>query len=73
MFDPWIVANAFATGFVADEMRSIQQAPSMNNAQLNAYLSGSFRNLQPKPKDCEGCGAPLKTYIHHCEYCRRAA
>lgn len=22
-------------------------------------------------KDCEGCGAPLKTYIHHCEYCRR--
>jgi hypothetical protein len=21
--------------------------------------------------DCEGCGAPLKAYIHHCEYCRR--
>ena len=29
----------------------------------------------PKPqvtaKDCEGCGAPLKAHIHHCEYCRR--
>lgn len=21
--------------------------------------------------DCKGCGAPLKAYIHHCEYCRR--
>lgn len=26
-----------------------------------------------KTKDCAGCGAPLKAYIHHCEYCRRAA
>lgn len=28
----------------------------------------------PKPepaKECQGCGAPLKAYIHHCEYCRR--
>jgi hypothetical protein len=24
-----------------------------------------------KTADCEGCGAPLKAYIHHCEYCRR--
>jgi len=29
---------------------------------------------RPKPAgDCKGCGAPLKPYIHHCEYCRRAA
>lgn len=28
---------------------------------------------RPKPAvDCKGCGAPLKAYIHQCEYCRRA-
>lgn len=26
----------------------------------------------PRHADCEGCGAPLKSYTHHCEYCRRA-
>ena len=31
-----------------------------------------WRSERPT-EDCKGCGAPLNTYIHHCEYCRRAA
>lgn len=32
----------------------------------------SRATAEPRKVDCEGCGAPLKAYIHHCEYCRRA-
>lgn len=28
--------------------------------------------LQGGRVDCYGCGAPLKSYTSHCEYCRRA-
>ena len=37
---------------------------------LDARPGGIARVSKPA-KDCEGCGAPLKAYIHHCEYCRR--
>lgn len=55
-----------------------QMASSCNsqNAQaLSGYLQNSiYMPATPAPQskgDCEGCGAPLKAYIHHCEYCRR--
>ena len=36
-------------------------------------LNAVVRLPRPAPaSDCVGCGAPLKAYIHHCEYCRRA-
>lgn len=55
---------------------------SIYEDMLNARPGGIVRvsnprNIQflPRPEasaDCKGCGAPLKSYIHHCEYCRRS-
>lgn len=55
--------------------------PSTYEDLMNARPGGIVRvghprNIQllPRPErasDCKGCGAPLKAYIHHCEYCRR--
>ena len=42
---------------------------------IQAQLLGhppSRVTAEPRKVECEGCGAPLKAYIHHCEYCRRA-
>jgi len=56
--------------------------PSTYEDLLNARPGGIVRVSHPRdiqflqrPKpaaDCKGCGAPLKAYIHNCEYCRRA-
>jgi len=64
--------------------RGIQnQMSNAYNSQYNSALNqmSSQFSAHPAPTrtpsgvarkaDCEGCGAPLKAYIHHCEYCRR--
>ena len=56
-----------------------QMANAYNN-QYNQAMCGYLQNsihmpATPAPQskgDCEGCGAPLKAHIHHCEYCRRS-
>jgi hypothetical protein len=53
-------------------------AQELARTQPGGYVRVSHPNaIQPLPQhqpsgDCEGCGAPLKAYIHHCEYCRRS-
>lgn len=53
---------------------------SIADALLSARPGGIVRVDRPdalrvvrreQAKDCEGCGAPLKAHIRHCEYCRR--
>ena len=60
-----------------------QMAAAYNNQYNSQGLSGinsCWQGLpspavkaEPRKADCEGCGAPLKAHVHHCEYCRRAA
>ena len=46
------------------------------NQMLNQFVAHPAPTRIPsgvaRKADCKGCGAPLKAYIHHCEYCRRA-
>lgn len=50
----------------------------LQNPQNGAYLQMAMALQHPslppakRVADCEGCGAPLKACIHHCEYCRRS-
>jgi hypothetical protein len=77
------VGNAAAEGWWSGDQMSYQPCFNAQQNQMaalyNQQYSGSsqaFVALQPpvtssRQADCEGCGAPLKAYIHHCEYCRR--
>lgn len=60
--------------FANGNTQSIQDLLSARPGGVIRVSSPSSVQLFPRPKpagDCEGCGAPLKAYIHHCEYCRR--
>jgi len=56
-----------------------QMANAYNQQCMNQMISQFVAHAAPVripsgvpvKADCEGCGAPLKAYIHHCEYCRR--
>ena len=61
---------------------AVQNQQAAYNSQYNSQAQSGINNCwqgvpppavkaEPKKADCEGCGAPLKAYIHHCEYCRR--
>lgn len=65
---PYAALNAQS----ASGLQGTAWSSPMSAEMLNAYLGGRIVNMTPAPaKDCEGCGAPLKAHIHHCEYCRR--
>lgn len=44
---------------------------AMAGAMAAAQTAAPIKPAEPPSTDCKGCGAPLKAYIHHCEYCRR--
>lgn len=67
---PYTALNAQS----ASGMQSASWSSPMSQEMLNAYLGNRIINMPAaQHKDCQGCGAPLKAYDHHCEYCRRAA
>lgn len=66
---PYTALNAQS----ASGLQGANWSSPMSTEMLNAYLGGRVGNLAAaQAKDCEGCGAPLRAYVHHCEYCRRA-
>ena len=63
----WSIVAAVACGEIAGALE-------LPGGIVRVNRPGDVQIL-PRPDkpatDCEGCGAPLKAYLHHCEYCRR--
>ena len=68
MVDPWVIANAHMAEWVAKEMRDLRPGGCI---RVNSPSDVQWLQRSKPIADCEGCGAPLRAYIHHCEYCRR--
>jgi hypothetical protein len=68
-----------ASNYFNGSQNQMANAYNQYNSQALSGINSCWQGLQspavkaePRKADCEGCGAPLKAYIHHCEYCRRA-
>lgn len=66
-----VVALVSAVAAIAAKVEPLDYKPG---GIVHVPYPGALQWL-PRPnvaaKECEGCGAPLKAHIHHCEYCRR--
>jgi len=69
MFGAVMLVSAVAA---IEQQRLLDARPGGIVHVPNPYAVQWLPKAQPAAqKDCEGCGAPLRAYLHHCEYCRR--
>lgn len=69
MFGAVMLVSAVAAIQARQEMKDARPGGIIHVP--NPYAFQWLLTQQAVAKDCEGCGAPLKAHIHHCEYCRR--
>lgn len=69
MFGAVMLVSAVAS--VKAEQQMLDARPGGIIHVPYSYALRWLLTQQPIAKDCEGCGAPLKAHLHHCEYCRR--